>query len=151
MNYYVLNSIEFGPQIIKRIYRQIESSKYDQKPQGDRFTLREAIAHLVDWEPIFRGRMESILREPGCTILGQDASERALQNRYWEQDTEANLSRFVEERAITAQLIRSLGTEDWSKLGKREGYGAMTVEDFANLLVCHDMYHIEQASEYLLE
>jgi hypothetical protein len=149
MNYYVLKSIEFGPSVIRRIFAKMDASRYDEHLDPDRFSPREAIAHLADWEPIFRGRMELIRSEPGAFIVGEDESERAIQNRYHEQDIVANLRAFEEERRKTTALVRSLGPEEWSLLGEREGYGSMTIENFANLLVCHDMYHVDQLLEFI--
>jgi hypothetical protein len=149
MNFYVLKSIEFGPVVLNRIYQSIGEARFDEKPDPERFSLREGIAHLADWEPIFRKRMESILAAPGYRIVGEDESQRAIDNRYHEQDVFESLTRFETERATTTQFIRSLNPSDWSKFGVRDQASPMTIEDYANLLVCHDMYHIEFATQFL--
>jgi uncharacterized damage-inducible protein DinB len=149
MNFYVLKSIEFGPSVISRIFARIDPAKFDEHPDPERFSPREAIAHLADWEPIFRSRMKLILTEPGVTIVGQDESESAIQNRYHEQDVQASLSEFERQRAETTKWIRGLSMDDFKLAGNRDDYGPMTIEDFANLLVCHDMYHVDQFLEFV--
>ena len=149
MNYYVLKSIEFGPTVLERILKQLPEEKFDERPDPDRFTLREAVAHLADWEPIWCMRMEKILAQPGVFIQGVDEGDLAIKNDYAHQDVWVSLGRYKAGRAKTTTLIHSLKPEDWSKKCEREGYGEMVLEDWANLIVCHDMYHLEHASAYL--
>jgi uncharacterized damage-inducible protein DinB len=149
MNFYVLKSIEFGPSVFKRLIARVDPSKFDEHPDPERFSVREAIAHVADWEPIFRGRMELILSDPGITIVGQDESERAIRNKYSEQNVFANLEIFEQERAKTTAFVRALDREDMALTAMREDYGPMSIEDFANLLVCHDMYHVDHLLEFL--
>ncbi|HWD39348.1 MAG TPA: DinB family protein [Fimbriimonas sp.] len=149
MNFYVLRSIEFGPTVLERILAQIPEEQYDARPDPDRFTLREAVAHLADWESIFLDRMRQVLDSPGCLIESIDEEELAVEREYAKQDVRENLAKFKSRRAETTQFVRSLTPDDFKKTCRRDQYPDMTLEDWANLLVCHDMWHLEHASESL--
>ena len=61
MNAYLFPGLEFGPRIVARLVEQIPAARYDERTNPSRFTLREAVAHLADWEPILRDRIARAL------------------------------------------------------------------------------------------
>ena len=149
VNPYLLKSLEFGPSVLKSIIDRVPADRYDATLIPDRFTLREAVAHLVDFEPIFRGRMEDAYREPGITVASRDEEQMAIDHNYAHQDLEENLAKFIEERKTTAAFLRSLPKEAFETPLVHEQLGSLVIEDIANLLLGHDLYHLEHAALYL--
>lgn len=88
--------------------------------------------------------MRRTLEEPGCEILGIDEGERAVEQRYSEKDALVESARYIEERALTIGWLRSLPAEAWSSVAIHNERGPMSLTDQANLLLGHDLYHIEQ-------
>ncbi|MCC2671855.1 MAG: hypothetical protein K0Q72_4326, partial [Armatimonadetes bacterium] len=66
-----------------------------------------------------------------------------------ESDPVEQAELFIRERAITAEWLRTLREEDWSRQVRHPERGPQSAEDLANALLGHDLYHIEQLSEYL--
>ena len=122
---------------------------WDRRPDPERFTLREVLAHLADLEAVWRQRVEAIVREPGCAIQGQDPGEVAKRNDYAAQDPRANLTRFSEGRAALVATLDGLDEADWAKAGKHSYLGPITVDQIAQFMVGHDAYHVRQISEWL--
>jgi len=149
MNFYMPKTIEFGPIVMESIVSKIDPSKFDLTLAPDRFTLREAVAHLADWEPIFLERMEKIKAESGVLIEGIDEGELAIKNRYQDQDLYENLALWKSRRAETAKFLRALTDEDRAKFCRRRDLPDHSLEDMGNIIVCHDMYHLEHAGLYL--
>jgi len=149
MNPYLLPTLEFGPVVVRRELDHIAPDRLDRAAEPGRFTPREVIAHLADWEPISRGRIESALREPGSAIEAFDEVEMARANGYAASDPHEQCDLFARERAATAALLRRLGPEDWTKTVFHPERGILTVADQANALIGHDLYHIEQLSASL--
>ena len=149
MNPYLLKSLEFGPIVLERIVGQIPQSRFDERTSNDRFTLREAVAHLVDFEPIFRGRMEQANSNPGCAVIVMDEGQMAIDHDYASQDVHRNLEMFVSQRASTAAFLRTLSPSDFQKTMVHPQLGPLAIEDVANLLLGHDLYHLEHASELM--
>jgi len=149
MNPYLKPSLEFGPVVVQRQIRLIPTARWDEPLETDRFTPREVVAHLADWEPILRERILTALRAPGAPIEAYDEAEMARQNHYDTSDPEAQCALFLRERHETARMLRELAPTDWSKTVQHPERGTLSVEDQANLLLGHDLYHIEQLSAYL--
>ena len=149
MNAYLPISIEFGPEIVRRLLRLIPADRLDHRPDPERFTPREVIAHLADWEPIMRERMQTALRSPGATIVAWDEGQMALDHDYAGSDPVEQVTLFARERKVTAELICSIQGADWEKTVVHPERGTQSVADLGNLLLGHDLYHIEQLTEIL--
>ena len=117
----------------------------DVPTQPERFTPREVVAHLADWEPILREeRIVVPIAQPGCSVKAYDEGDLAIANNYAASDPLESARTFAEERAKTIELLRSLDAGQWDAYFTHPERGRMTVYDMANLLVGHDMYHVEQ-------
>lgn len=149
MNFYLLPAIQFGPQVIQRLLSQLPHERLDQTLHPDRFTPREVIAHLADWEPIMRERIRTALTSPGSETPAYDEGQMALDHHYADLDPEAQIEVFIRERHATAALLRGLSGEEWEKYVHHPERGRQSVADMANALLGHDLYHIEQLTEYL--
>lgn len=149
MNPYLLPSIEMGPKVVARLLRRLPAARLDETLAPDRFTPREVIAHLADWEPIMRERIAVAARKPGATLEVFDEGEMAIANHYADSDPQDQAALFTRERQITAAFLRELSPDDWNKQVQHPERGLLSAEDLANLLLGHDLYHIEQLSAYL--
>lgn len=151
MNPYLLLVIESGPQTLRRLLERIPQSRWDERLYPDRFTPREVAAHLADWEPIFQTRMKLALESPGATVQVFDEGQMAIDNGYVHQSAPERLMLYAQKRAETAAWLRKLSSEEWTRTAMHPEKGEQSIEDQANLLNCHDLYHIEQLTEYLNE
>lgn len=149
MNPYLLNTLDLGPCIVRRLIHQIPEARLDEALSPDRFTPREGVAHLADWEPILLERMRRTVEQPGSSIQGQDESERALQMRYHESDVWQQVDLFAQRRAATAEWLRSLPLDSFALEAVHSERGPQSLADQANLLLGHDLYHIEHLTLYL--
>jgi len=149
MNAYLPISIEFGPVVIQRLLRQISLDQMDRQMHPGRFTPREVVAHLADWEPIMRERIRQAVTNPGSTLVVYDEDQMAIENRYSKSDPNEQCALFARERSDTAEYIKTLSQDDLRKTVHHPERGERTADDLANLLLGHDLYHIEQLSEYL--
>jgi hypothetical protein len=142
-------SIEFGPTILRRIYTLMPKDLLDVALEEGRFTPRQVIAHLADWEPIMRQRIATACTQPGSSIEAYDEVAMAAERGYSMMDPMQQLELFERERALTASYLRTLEGSVWSNTVIHPERGEQSTEDLANLLLGHDLYHIEQVSAYL--
>lgn len=144
MNPYLFPSLDKGPVVIERLLGLIAPEKMDRPTHPGRFTPREVVAHLADWEPILLGRMRAAVQDSGSAIEGIDEGERALEMDYASLDWGAEARTYAERRNETISWLRNLSEGDWDKFVVHSERGKQTVYDQANLLLGHDLYHIEQ-------
>src|SRR5882672_11202695 len=89
LNPYLLTTIEMGPAVVRRIINQIPQSRLDEAIDPERFTPREVVAHLADWEAIDRLRLSAGVERPGSAIQPYDEVQMALDHQYRQSDVNA--------------------------------------------------------------
>ena len=149
MHAYLLNTLEMPPVIFQRLLEQMPESALDEKTDPNRFTLREALAHLADWEPIMLGRIKSAVDQPGSTVLGMDEGVRAEEMGYTSWDPHESLRKWAELRAETVRYLKGLPQDQWELHVIHNEKGRQSVYDQANQFLGHDMYHLEHATQFL--
>lgn len=148
---YVLIGLQATPIVMQALLLRFQSDDpiWDRRPDPERFTLREAIAHIADWDEIFLARMQRTQSEDTPTLPDMDEGQIAEQRNYTQQDPVANLRRFATNREALVAFLQGLGDGSWARAGLRPELGLMTIEDQALLALAHDGYHTKQAAEYL--
>ena len=129
----------------------VPEKRYDELTDPNRFTLREAMAHLADWEPIFLQRIQAGVDNPGAEVNGMDETQRALDKNYESWDVKESLRIFREAREVTVRYLKALSPEQWQSTVHHNEKGDMTAYDQANMLLGHDIYHFEHACQFLGE
>lgn len=141
--------LRLAPSSIRNVIAKVDPDRYDEAIDPDRFTLREALAHLADWEPILRDRVVSAVNAPGTVIYGQDEEQMAIDHRYTEWPVEETLRKLEEERARTLAFCETVTEEQWQNVATHNERGPMTALSYAWTIVGHDHYHLEQFTRYL--
>lgn len=149
MHAYLFPGLEAGPRTIQRLIRKIDLELMDVPTHPERFSPRYVVAHLADWEPISRGRMQAAVEAPGSPVPGIDEVVRAKEQGYANWDPHEQAEAFLLRRAETIAFLKSLAPEDWSKTAVHSERGEMTVYDYANMELGHDLYHVIQLCSVL--
>jgi hypothetical protein len=149
MSPYLFSGLEATPRALERIMRAIPEARWNEKLVIDRFTPREVIAHLAEWEPIMRDRVRSAVDQPGSTVSIFDEGAMAVAGRYAESDPIEQLRLLEVERQKTVAYLRSLDSNVLQRSALHPERGEQTAEDFANTFLGHDLYHNEQLTAWL--
>ena len=148
-NPYLLPALRLGPLTVQHLVEAVSESRYDELTDPGRFTLREAVAHLADWEPILLDRIRLAAEQPGSTIVAYDETALCERGGYGSTEPRDQAQLFIARRERTIEYITSALDGRWSNEAVHQGRGPMTVADLVNLLVGHDMYHIEHLAQFL--
>lgn len=151
MNAYVLSSLQKAPVVAERILKRIEPSRFDERSDPDRFTIREAISHLADWEPIWLERFEIGMKTPGATIQAYDEGQLAIDRKYAERDVFSEATRYIEGRKVLLDTFAAFTPEDWEKTIHHPERGVLTLGNFGCMILGHDVYHLEHFTQFLAE
>lgn len=147
---YLLEGLAATPVVIDRLLASAGEADFDVRPDPERFTTREMLAHMADWEPIWIERFNRLLTEDDALLPNQDPDEVAARNRYSEQQVDGIALRFREGRQRLLKLLRGLSDQAWDRSGTHGEWGPITVEQLAVLILGHDGYHTRQLSEWLV-
>lgn len=148
-NAYLYEGLIGGIRSLEIIVGKIPPPKWDTPTGPGRFTPREVIAHLADWEPRLRARLEAALQGNEPSVEAWNESDLAVQNRYSETDYRERLAHYVGEREKTIALLQSLKSSDFGLAFLHPEKGRMTIEDQSAFLMGHDLYHLDQLSEII--
>ena len=150
MNPYMLKAPPLTADALERIATAVPAHRHDERTDPDRFTLREAIAHMADWEPIFLERIQNAVEHDDYQIVPYDESELAEKNGYAHQDVMQSIAKFRADRQRTLAYVRGLTREQLDRPVVHPELGSMRVSDIVNQLSGHDLYHLEHLTQYLL-
>ena len=135
--------------IVRWIVEHAPSSVYDTKTDPERFTFREAVAHLADWEPILQERMRQIKDQPGSIIVAYDEGKRAIDENYAAINPADAVEQWAKSRAESIEYFEKEAPGFWDSVARHPERGDISLYDLANMEVAHDTYHIEHLLGFL--
>ncbi len=148
-NPYLFQGLLLSPETVARLVSVAPKEAWDTHRDEKRFTFRESVAHLADWEPIFFDRIRTAVDTPGASIPGYDESVIAEQHGYVDLDPAPEAETFRVRRAALVAYLKALKPDDWSKTAIHSERGEMSVYDWANTIIAHDIFHIEHLCRFL--
>ncbi len=144
---YLFTALESAPGLFEHLLRGLTNEEADQRPDPDRFTLREVMAHLADWDEVFLTRMRRICDEDRPLLEGYDEGRRAIEHDYVSTNPFEQTRLFAERRAKMVAFLRSRTPDDWRREAVRPEIGLVTLEALALLVPLHDAYHLRQVAD----
>ena len=145
---YLLGAVAGMPGLFDYLLGDLTDAEADFRPDPDRFTLREAITHVADWDEVFTGRLMQTLEDEYPTLVGLDEGQVAIDRDYAHADWREQLTLLRERRRKMSHLLLNLKAADWERAANHTENGRMTVADQVVLIAAHDNYHLRQAAEY---
>ncbi|MFY9234046.1 MAG: DinB family protein [Fimbriimonadaceae bacterium] len=148
---HLLLALQTTPRVLRRIIAPFPGGYpvWDIVVPG-RFTAREHIAHLADWEEVFYERAAKTIEQDQPDIPNPDETEMAIERGFAVADPHERLEIFRERRARLVALFRELGEEQWSRAGMHPKNGPMTLEAQAVHILGHDGYHLDYLVRHLV-
>jgi hypothetical protein len=122
---------------------------WDKRPDPERFTLREILGHLADWEPIWQDRISKTLRGDQPFLPSIDEGQLAIEHNYAGSSPTATLRRFSEGRQALVDFLGAIADDKWDLTCDREFVGVLTVQQLAFFALAHDGYHVRQVADWV--
>ena len=144
---YLVSALAGTPDVLEGFLGGLDAhdERWDVRPDPERFTLREIVAHLAFVEPNWR---ERVTRTRGGA---QPFFPRVVrQSAAHEQRAPAeNLASFRGSRRQLVEALESLAETDWERSADWELLGPVTLEQQAVFVCVHDGYHVGQVAQWL--
>ena len=146
---YVLGALEGNARVLSYLLRDVpqDSPRWDARPDAERFTLREIVAHLLDYDTVSRERFERMIREEKPELPNWDEGEAAA--HYDTRNPVHQIESLLLSRRELKDWLLGLSEREWKCLGTRPKVGEFSVEEGAALMVAHDACHLEQVVSWL--
>ena len=148
--HYLLIDLASAPDVLTVLLAGVTNpSDWDRKPDPDRFSLREMVAHLADWEGVFLGRLKQTRDEENAVLQGLDEGQVAIDHDYAHADPPECLARYRARRTEIVALLRGLSPALRERVGRHTEVGPISLAAQAVLIAAHDGYHRQQTVSYL--
>ena len=132
-------------EIFKSFFENVEERMYLWKPGPEKWCLLEIVCHLHDEErEDFRARVKHTLENPGLPMPPIDPVGWVTQRKYIEQDYNAMLQKFLNERIDSVDWLKNLKQPQWENVYKHPQLGDLTAGMFLSNWIAHDYLHFRQ-------
>lgn len=145
---YLFTALEAAPALFDHLLRGLTEEEADRRPDPDRFTIREVMAHLADWEPVFLERLTRMRSEDHPTLPGYDEGQWAIDHGYAQTDWRAQSRLFAARRRDLVAFLHACAPHGWARTADRPEIGILTIEAQALLIPLHDTYHLRQITQW---
>lgn len=145
---YLLSALEATPGILEHLLHGLCNEEADFRPDAARFSIREVMAHLADWDAIFLERLQRTRDEEEPLLEDLDEGQLAVERDYAHADLLEQSRIFRERRAQTVEFARTLSPHEWQCPCQHQRVGRLTLEALATLIPLHDAYHLQQVVEW---
>jgi uncharacterized damage-inducible protein DinB len=144
-----LSSLKSTPKTLVNIVDQVKPDKFTEQTDPERFNLAEMVAHLADFDDIFLDRLRLAHEEPGSTVESFDPDARAREKHYDQKDIHHELDVFENRRRDLVDFLSTLTPTDWKKQFHHPDLGDTTIDEYANIIMAHDLSHLAHATSYM--
>ncbi|CAN5625410.1 bacillithiol transferase BstA [soil metagenome] len=147
----MLTAYRATPRTLQALVDGLDESQLRWRRDEDAWSIIEVIAHLADAEDNSHERVRRMLA--GGRPQFQDYDEKAwARDRDYRSKTLADvLSRFCDQRAAHVQTLEALDEPGWQQFGDHTTLGTITVASITEHMITHDMMHLGQISDSVLD
>ena len=146
---YFVNSIQGNARVFQWMLRDLDANdaRWDSRPVAERFSLREVVAHLVDYDSVSRERFERMIREESPEFPLWNPDDAAA--HYITRDPLHGVESLLLSRRELGDWLMGLSQKEWKRTATRPQVGEFSVEEGAAFMLAHDSYHLAQVADWL--
>jgi uncharacterized damage-inducible protein DinB len=134
---------------LTRLIAGVSASKLRKRPEPDKWSVAEILAHLADVEIVIGWRMRSILGDPGTAVQAYDQDAWVTSGHYEKRDAKKSIEVQWVLREANLALLKSLSPSQWKQSGQHSERGQESIEHIVRLVAGHDINHIHQIERIL--
>lgn len=131
-----------GAQQLRNAISGMTDEQIDVAPIPGKWSTRQVICHIADFEPVYADRMKRALAEDEPTIFGGDPDAFAARLAYDQRDIEEELQMIESVRKHMARILRTLTGDDFQRKVNHSEDGPLTVEQLLTHITNHIPHHI---------
>ncbi len=141
----IIESLASNQQVFEHLLSGLERETYLWKPGADKWCLLEIVCHLYDEErEDFRARVKHVLETPEKSFPPFDPIGMVNTRRYIEQDYSEMVGKFLSERTLSLDWLKSLPAPKWENATTHHRIGPMSAWLLLNSWLAHDYLHFRQ-------
>jgi uncharacterized damage-inducible protein DinB len=132
-----------GPALLRQAVDGMTDDQLDAIPIAGKWSTRQVVAHLCDFEPIYADRIKRIIAEEQPTFFGGDPDLFAARLAYANRDVEQELQLIEAVRGQLARILQSMPAEVFARTGIHSEYGLRSIEQLLQTITGHIPHHMQ--------
>ena len=136
-----------GPQALRDAIAGMSPEQIDAAPVPDKWSTRQVICHLADFEPVYADRMKHVIAEDQPPFAGGFHQQFADHLAYDQRDIEEEIKLMEVTRSQMARILRSLPAEALERTGIHSVDGPMTLRTLLERITGHVPHHVQFIAE----
>jgi uncharacterized damage-inducible protein DinB len=132
-----------GPQQLRDAIVGMTGEQIDAAPVPGKWSTRQVICHIADFEPVYADRMKRALAEDDATIFGGDPDAFAARLAYDHREIEEELQMIESLRKHMARILRTLQPDAFQRKVNHSEAGPLTVEQLLTNITNHIPHHVK--------
>lgn len=142
-----ISLLEKTPLLYETMLRDLPLDVLRWKPAPDRWSISEVLAHLVEIEELYSGRVRRMVAEDSPSFLRYvqppaDRPNAGSQGRPAEQ-----LARFITMRRDNLKFLKTMPASAATRTGHHSELGPFTLAQMLCEWASHDLGHLRQMAE----
>ena len=114
----------------------------DVRPIAGKWSTRQVVCHLADFEPIYADRMKRVIAEQCPTSFGGDPDTFAAGLAYERRSLDEEISLITAVRRHMRTILCELKAEDFQRTGNHSDAGLVTLESLLRNITEHAPHHV---------
>jgi hypothetical protein len=136
-----------GPAMLRAAVDGMTPSEINAAPLPGKWSTRQVICHLADFEPVYADRMKRVIAENEPTMFSGDPDVFAARLAYDQRDIQEELQLIDVTRRQVARILRTLKPQDFQRRGVHSTDGALTLATLLERINVHIPHHVKFIGE----
>ena len=143
----LLDRYSTGCDLLRTAVEQVSASDYDAIPVAGKWSVRQVVCHIADFEPIYADRMKRVLVEDNPTFFGGNPDVFAAGLAYHTRDVAEELQLIDMTRRQLSIILKNCDIEDFQRTGVHSDDGPITLETLLERITGHIPHHAKFIDE----
>lgn len=143
----LINRYAAGPDQLRQAVAGMSSEQLDAAPISGKWSTRQVVCHIADFEPVYTDRMKRVIAENQPTFFGGDPDLFAARLAYDKRDVELELHLIDAVRRQMVQILQTLSAEDFERIGRHSEDGPLTLTTLLQRITDHIPHHVRFIDE----
>jgi len=136
-----------GSQKLRAAIAGMTPEEIDAAPVTDKWSTRQVICHLADFEPVYADRMKHVIAEDTPTFAGGFQQQFAEHLAYDQRDIDEELRLIEVVRSQMTRILRTLPPEAFERTGIHSVDGPISLRTLLERITNHIPHHVQFIEE----
>ncbi len=136
-----------GPRQLRNAIAGLTSDQLNAHPVPGKWSIKEVVCHIADYEPVYADRMKRVIAEDQPTLLAGSPDDFVARLAYDQRDVHEELALIEVVRSQMARILRALPPDDFKRTGVHSVRGPVALEKLLQQITAHIPHHLAIVEE----